>query len=267
MTGLIPLLAALAALAAAASFRRLGPPPRLDALVRLHARANLPRRLPWLVAPLIRLLGRLDPRTAPPLERLLVEVEASLLAGALGGALAGGLRGAIAGAAAGVTILLARLRARAARREASVLRDLPLTLDLLALAIEGGLPVGAALELTARRGPAGPLRDALALAVAAIAAGRPRGDTLAELSRTLRLPAVAALVGTIGQADRLGGRLAPALRAQAAQRRTERWHLAERRALLAPVRLLVPLALCIFPATFVVLLVPLLLRLIDEAVP
>lgn len=267
MTHLVPLVAALAGLALAASLRRLGPLPGPEAIVRLHARADLPRRFPRLVAPLARLLDRLDPRTAPALDRLLVEVEASLLAGALAGGIVGGLRGAVAGAAAGAALRLARLRARAARREASVLRDLPLALDLLALAVEGGLPIGAALELVARRGPAGPLRDALACATAAIAAGRPRADALADLSRALPLPAVAALVGAIGQADRLGGRLAPALRAQAAQRRTERWHRAERRALLAPVRLLLPLALCIFPATFVVLLVPLLLRFAAEAAP
>ncbi len=267
MKAVTVLLVVLAALLAAPCLRRLRGPLGPTALIRLHARADIGRRLPWLAGPLVRLLGRLDPRSAPALPRLLVELEASLLAGALAGVLVGSLSGAFAGGAAAAAGRVAWLTRRASRREMAVLRDLPLVLDLLALAVEGGLPIGAALELTARRGPEGPLRDAMALAVAAVAAGRPRSDALADLSQALPLPAVAAFVGAITQADRLGGRLAPALRAQAAQRRADRWHRAERRALLAPVRLLLPLALCIFPATFVVLLVPLALRFAAGTMP
>lgn len=260
-------LVVLAALLAAPCVWRLRGLLGSTALIRLHARADAGRHLPWLVGPLDRLLGRLDPRSAPALPQLLVELEVGLLAGAFLGALVAGPSGALAGGPAAAAGRLAWLTRRAARRELAVLRDLPLVLDLLALAVEGGLPIGAALELTARRGPEGPLRDTLSLAVTAVAAGRPRGDALAELSRALPLPAVAAFVGAIAQADQLGGRLAPALRVQAAQRRTDRWHRAERRALLAPVRLLLPLALCILPATFVVLLVPLALRFAGGAMP
>ncbi|HEX7127668.1 MAG TPA: type II secretion system F family protein, partial [Thermodesulfobacteriota bacterium] len=193
--------------------------------------------------------------------------EALAAAGLAIGALAAGAAGTIAGALLPPACRLAWLRRRAGRREAQVRRDLPFVLDLLAMAVEGGLAASAALDLAARRGPAGPLRDGLALVVAGMAAGRSRADALAELRRTLPYPEIAALVATLDQTDRLGGRLAPALRIQAEQRRQERWHSAERRALLAPVRLLLPLALCILPATFVVLLVPLALRLTAGLTP
>lgn len=267
MKALAVVLVALAALLAAPAPGRPWRRPDLAVLVRFHARADLGRRLPWLVRPLARLVGRLDPRTAPALPGLLVELEAGLLVGVLFGGAVGGRWGAIAGGAAAAAGRVAWLAGRASRREAAVRRDLPLVLDVLALGVEGGLPIGAAIELTARRGPAGPLRDALALVVAAVAAGRSRRDALSDLVRGLALPGVAALVGAITQADRLGGRLGPALRAQAAQQRADRWHRAERRALLAPVRLLLPLALCILPATFVVLLVPLALRFAAGAMP
>jgi tight adherence protein C len=233
-------------------------------LVELHRRGGVPRRLPWLDRPLRQLSARLDPRRAPTPERLLVELEIGLAAGIALGTATVGAGGGLVAAGGGFAARVACLAGRAARREAAVLRDLPVVLDLLAMAVEGGLPIGAALALAARRGPAGPLRDGLALLVAAVSAGTPRADALDALRRALPHPGVAAFATALAQSDRLGGRLAPGLRAQAAQRRAERWHRAERRALLAPVRLLIPLALCIFPATFVVLLLPLALRLAGE---
>jgi pilus assembly protein TadC len=246
------------------ALRRAAP---LESLVDLHRRSGLPRRLPWLDQPLRRLCLRLDARTAPSPERLLVELEVGLAAGLGLGSVTIGAASGLAAAAGGCAARVASLVGRAARREAAVLRDLPVMLDLLAMAVEGGLPIGAALALAARRGPAGPLRDGLALVVAAVSAGTPRADALDALRRALPHPGVAAFATALAQSDRLGGRLAPGLRAQAAQRRAERWHRAERRALLAPVRLLVPLAVCIFPATFVVLLLPLALRLAGELGP
>jgi tight adherence protein C len=243
-----------------------GAAPLAD-LVDLHRRGGLPRRLPWVDWPLRQLCVRLDPRTAPSPERLLLELEVGLATGlGLGTVTIGAATGLVA-AAGGCAARVACLAGRAAKREAAVLRDLPVMLDLLAMAVEGGLPIGAALALAARRGPAGPLRDGVALLVAAVSAGTSRADALDALRRALPHPGVAAFAAALAQADRLGGRLAPGLRAQAAQRRAERWHRAERRALLAPVRLLIPLALCIFPATFVVLLLPLALRLARELGP
>lgn len=264
---LVAALVAAALVEAAAALAHLVSMAPRRRLIGLHERADLARRAPWLVRPLDRLAARLDPQRAPTVAGLLVDLEAMAAAGLALGALAAGASGSVVGAALPLTCRLAWLRERAHRREARVRRDLPLVLDLLAMAVEGGLAAGAALDLAARRGPTGPLRDGLGLVVAGMAAGRSRADALAELRRTLPYPEIAALVATLDQTDRLGGRLAPALRMQAEQRRQERWHAAERRALLAPVRLLLPLALCILPATFVVLLVPLVLRLSADLVP
>lgn len=267
MTWLVAVLAAAAALEALGCLARLRSARPHEALVALYERLDVLGRTPWLVRPLDRVVGRLDAREAPSTARLLVELEAATLAGAVLGAAAAGVTGSVLGALLPPAARLAVLRGRAARREASVHRDLPLVLDLVSMAVEGGLAVGAALDLAARRGPAGPLRDGLTLMVAAMSAGRSRSEALAGMRQSLPYPEVAALVTAIEQSDRLGGRLAPVLRAQAEQRRQARWDAAERRALLAPVRLLLPLAACILPATFVVLLVPLALRLAFGVAP
>ncbi len=267
MTLLVAALAAAAVLEAVAALAQLAPLASRRTLIDLHEGADLARRAPWLVGPLSRLAARLDPQTEPTVAGMLVDLEVIAAAGLSVGALAAGPGGALMGAALPPACRLAWLKGRARRREAAARRDLPLVLDLVAMAVEGGLAAGAALDLAARRSPSGPLRDGLALVVAGMATGRSRADALAALRRTLPYPEIAAFIATIAQTDRLGGRLAPALRIQAEQRRQERWHAAERRALLAPVRLLLPLAVCILPATFVVLLVPLALRLSAGLVP
>jgi tight adherence protein C len=267
VTWAVALLAGLAAVEVARGLGCLSARGLAELLVPLRRCMAWPARFPVLRPRLERLAGRLDTRPSRSPETLLVDLEVRAAAGLILGAAAGGAPGAVAGVLAAAATRVAALVEQGARRERAVVRDLPLALDLVAMAVEGGLPVGAAMALVARRGPPGPLRESLGLVVAAVSAGRPRAEAIAELARLLPYPAVDALVTALTRADHLGGRLAPALRAQAAQRRTERWHRAERRALLAPVRLLLPLALCIFPATFVLLLVPLALRLGAGVVP
>jgi tight adherence protein C len=160
-------------------------------------------------------------------------------------------------AAAGLPVLRAWER-RAARRRA-LLRALPFHLELLTLAGEAGLELGAALQAVLERGRPGPLHDELRRTAASLKLGRTRAEALAELAGQVDLAEVHALVGAILQADRLGQGLARALRIQAAELRRLRFEQAEARAAEAAVALLVPLTLFVFPASFVVLAAPLLL--------
>ena len=94
-----------------------------------------------------------------------------------------------------------------------------------------------------------------------------------ESNGVLYLSALAALDPTTGellhpgdleaQADVLGMNLAPALRAQSEQRRTERFLRAEQLAMEAPVKLLFPLIACIFPCSFVIIAFPIVIKLME----
>jgi tight adherence protein C len=75
---------------------------------------------------------------------------------------------------------------------------------------------------------------------------------------------VRSLVLTLAQADRLGMSLGPLLRAQSAQQRSERFLRAEKLALEAPVRMLFPMVLCIFPCTFLVIGFPVAVKLLQS---
>ena len=171
-------------------------------------------------------------------------------------AVAGGLLGAILPAAA--------LRDRIARRRAQTLRQLAFTLDLIALAVEGGLHLPAAIAQAVERGPAGALRDELERALRDVKAGRPRNEALRQVAERLDLPAVTSMVASLRGAERQGADLAPTLRAQAEQRRSERFLRAEKQAAEAPVKMLLPLVVFIFPGTFAILLFPVVVQLLEQ---
>lgn len=179
-------------------------------------------------------------------------------------AMLAGLPGAGAGALgclAGIALPELRLREAIVRREASIRRELPVYLDVLTLAVESGSSLTAAITLATGKAPDGPLRRAFARFLADVRAGRPRSDALRALDDHAAAPAVTALVGALLHSEKTGARLGPVLRAQATQRTQERFARAEKLAMQAPVRLLAPLILCIFPCTFLVLGFPIVVKL------
>ena len=91
-------------------------------------------------------------------------------------------------------------------------------------------------------------------------AGRPRSEALRELADRLDMPPVSSFVATLIQAEATGMSLGPILRAQAEQRRTERFARAEKLAMEAPVKLLFPLLFFIFPCVFAILMFPIAMK-------
>lgn len=153
---------------------------------------------------------------------------------------------------------------RAQRRRLELLRAFPFFLDIVVLAVESGSNLTGALQHAVRRGPAGPLRAEVERLLTEIRTGRTRSEALRAWADRIDLPAVSASVAAMLLAERQGSPLGPVLRAQAEQRRTERFQLAEKRAMQAPVRMLLPLVLCIFPCTFLLLFFPVVVRLLEE---
>lgn len=171
---------------------------------------------------------------------------------------------AASGAGVGATIPVAWLHDRGRARRDALLRQLPFQLDLIVLAIDAGMSLSAAIEQAVAHAPPGALRDAWQRTLSDLRAGRPRAEALQAFADRTDLAATrvlaASLIGALAQGVALG----PLLRAQAEQRRHERFVAAETQAMRAPVRMLAPLALCVFPCTFIVLMVPLASRLIEE---
>ena len=152
------------------------------------------------------------------------------------------------------------LRGQRVQRERSLLRDLPVGLDLLALLVESGCALPAALQEAARYLSGGALAGLFGELSRQFALGRSRRDVLRQHFEAEQGSSLASTLAALLQAESTGSSLAPVLRAQASQRTEERFAAAERAALQAPVRMLLPLVTCIFPCTFIVIAFPLLTR-------
>jgi tight adherence protein C len=148
---------------------------------------------------------------------------------------------------------LASVRARVERE---VLDDLPLHLDLMALAMESGGSLSLALALAAEHGPPGPLRRALEGVLLEMHGGVEPLDALRTIDQRIGLRSINTLVTSLRSADRLGMPLAPVLRERATQSSANRFARAERLARAAPLKLWATLVLCIAPCTLVVLAFP-----------
>lgn len=177
----------------------------------------------------------------------------------VGGAPMWGVAGAVLGAALPAVWL--RDRAQARRHES--LKALPFLLDLVTLCVEAGLNLTGALQQAVSKGPDGPLRSELSRVLRDVRAGRPRADALRGLSERMNEPAITHLVTALIQAEQTGMNLGPVLRAQAEQRRLERFARAEKAAMEAPVKLLFPLLFFIFPCVFLVIGFPIAMRFLQ----
>jgi tight adherence protein C len=153
---------------------------------------------------------------------------------------------------------LLSMKARARRER--IRAELPDALDLLAVSVEAGLGFdGAVSKLTEHMD--GALTEEFSLALGEMRIGESRQEALKKMSERLDTPEVSTFTRAIIQADQLGISLGRILRVQAADTRLKRQAAAEEKAMKAPIKMLFPLVLFIFPAMFVVILGPALLNL------
>ena len=150
------------------------------------------------------------------------------------------------------------------RRGRLILKELPVYLDFITLMIEGGLNLTGAMQVAVDKGPPGPLRNEFSVMIRDLRAGTSKTDIFRRFGERVPLPEVRSLVSALIQSEDRGGDLGPALRAQAEQRREERFLRAEKMALEAPVKLLAPLLAFIFPITFLMLAFVIYMKFLQE---
>jgi tight adherence protein C len=133
--------------------------------------------------------------------------------------------------------------------------DLPNVLDLLCVSVEAGLGFDQALVKLSER-MEGPLVDEFSLVLHEMRIGQSRSAALKNLSQRVEAPEVAQFARAIVQADQLGISLSRILRVQSQDMRLRRQLAAEEKAMKAPVKMLFPTVVFIFPSMFVVALGP-----------
>ena len=156
--------------------------------------------------------------------------------------------------------LFVSFKARGRREE--IRSELPDALDLLAVSVEAGLGFDAAIsKLTEHMD--GPLIDEFALALGEMRIGESRTNALQKMVDRNQAPELASFVRAIIQADQLGISLGRILRVQATDTRNKRQAAAEEKAMKAPIKMLFPTALFIFPSMFLIILGPAFLNFDD----
>ena len=148
------------------------------------------------------------------------------------------------------------LRRAVRRRHASIQRALPFVLDLLTLSVEAGMDFINALQRNCRPQKLDPLGEELLRMTCEIQVGVSRRDALRRMADRVRQPDLRSMALSLIQADELGVSIGSMLRIQSEQLRSRRFDWAEKQAAEAPVKMLGPLMLCIFPAVFIILLGP-----------
>ncbi|NLB68342.1 MAG: type II secretion system F family protein [Lentisphaerae bacterium] len=146
-------------------------------------------------------------------------------------------------------------------RQAKIIRAMPFVLDLLTLSVEAGLDFMSAIQRTTERRTVDPLTEEFMRVVREIQVGTPRRQALRAMSIRIDLPDMRSVVNALVQADELGVSIGSILRIQADQIRDRRFERAEKLANEAPVKLLAPLMICMFPCVFLILLGPVIFQL------
>jgi tight adherence protein C len=152
------------------------------------------------------------------------------------------------------------LNSKVRSRQSAVAAELPDALDLLSVSVEAGLGFdGAVQKLTEHM--KGPLIEEFELALGEMRIGEGRQEALKKMADRSASPEMASFVRAIIQADQLGISLGRILRIQAGDSRLKRQLAAEEKAMKAPIKMLFPTVLFIFPAMFIVVLGPAFLNL------
>jgi len=153
------------------------------------------------------------------------------------------------------------LQSTLAERHRSIQRVLPFVLDLLTLSVEAGMDFMSAISRIVERQVMNPLNEELIRVLREIQLGKTRKQALHDMAERIDHVDVRSVTGALIQADEMGISLGSILRIQSDQMRMRRFQRAEKLAHEAPVKMLAPLILFIFPAVLLVLLGPILLEM------
>jgi tight adherence protein C len=170
---------------------------------------------------------------------------------------------AVAGGLAGWLAIDFPLARAVQRRQQQITLALPDGLDMLAVSVEAGLALEAALQryCANEAPPSRALCQEFRQFLRDIQLGRTRQDAFTDLGQRSGVHDLHLLTSALKQADRWGVEMANIMRVQADHLRTRRLLRAEEQAMKAPIKILMPLVFCIFPAIFVVLLGPAALQI------
>jgi tight adherence protein C len=150
------------------------------------------------------------------------------------------------------------------RRQKEVRKAMPDALDLLTICVEAGLGFDAAMAKVSEKWD-NELSIAFARIIQEVQLGKLRRDAMRDMADRIGIPEMTSFVAAIIQSEQLGVSMAKVLRIQSEQMRIKRRQIAEEEAHKAPIKMLIPMGLLIFPSLMITLLTPAGLKLMHSA--
>ena len=169
----------------------------------------------------------------------------------------------IAGAGVGFVAPEIYLYQKAYDRSEEIQRTLADAVDLLTISVEAGLGFDAALQQVARN-TGGPLAEEFSRVLREMQLGKGRAEALRALSDRTNVEDLKTFVGSMVQADSFGIAIGHVLRVQAGEMRIKRRQHAEKRAQQVPVKIMIPLILCVLPCLIAVIIGPAVISIIQQ---
>ena len=155
------------------------------------------------------------------------------------------------------------LRYKVNKRQLGIQNQMPNIMDVLSVSIEAGLGFDAALLKVIDHFD-GPLVEELALVYREIQMGLPRRDALSALSQRSRVTELQTFASAVIQSEQFGTPIKNVLRNQAQQIRVSRRQQAQEKGMKAPIKMMLPMVLFIFPVVFIILLGPTVIQAIGQ---
>jgi tight adherence protein C len=152
------------------------------------------------------------------------------------------------------------LNRRVEERQHEIRQKLADVMDLLVISVEAGLGFEQALDRVVGSVP-GPLTQEFGRMLGEVRAGSSRADAMRAMEKRCDIPELRSFVLAILQADTFGVSIGRVLRAQADEMRIKRRQMAQERAQKAPVKMMIPMVFCVFPALFVVVIGPAIINI------
>lgn len=153
------------------------------------------------------------------------------------------------------------LTSRITRRQSEIRKAMPDALDLLTICVEAGLGFDAAMSRVSEKWE-NELSLAFARTIREVQLGKTRREALRDMADRLGIPEMSSFVAAIIQSEMLGVSMARVLRIQSDQMRVKRRQRAEEAAHKAPVKMIIPMALLIFPSIMIIILTPAAMQII-----
>ncbi len=148
-------------------------------------------------------------------------------------------------------------------RSEEVRRTLADAVDLLTISVEAGLGFDAAVQQVARN-TGGPLAEEFSRVLREMQLGKGRSEALRGLAERTNVDDLKTFVGAMVQADSFGISISQVLRVQSNEMRVKRRQHAEKRAQQVPVKIMIPLILCVLPCLMTVVMGPAIISVISQ---